>query len=93
VEHAGHTRATGAPKLSYGEISPQLTTGKAAGRRKVAGMADDLGREPVPAVASGCRHPNGLLTPVCRRKHGDSDRTTVMGGTLQQVYNWLVLQP
>src|SRR5215472_15456971 len=33
------------------------------------GMADDLGREPIPGVAgaSGCRHPTPLLTPICRR--------------------------
>ena len=34
VEHAGHTRATGAPKLSYRRTSLQLATGKAAGRGK-----------------------------------------------------------
>jgi hypothetical protein len=34
VEHAGHTRATGAPKLSYRQTSPQLATGNAAGRGK-----------------------------------------------------------
>src|SRR5215471_1609969 len=34
------------------------------------GMADDLGREPIPGVAgaSGCPHPTGLLTPICPRK-------------------------
>src|SRR5215510_891185 len=36
------------------------------------GMADDLGREPIPGVAgaSGCPHPTGLLTPICSRKRG-----------------------
>jgi hypothetical protein len=34
------------------------------------GMADDLGREPIPGVAgaSGCPHPTRLLTPICSRK-------------------------
>jgi len=34
------------------------------------GMADDLGREPIPGVAgtSECRHPNRLLTSMPRRK-------------------------
>ena len=33
-------------------------------------MADDLGREPIPGVASasGCPHPTRLLTPICSRK-------------------------
>jgi hypothetical protein len=36
------------------------------------GVADDLGREPIPGVAgaSGSRHPTPLLTPACRRKPG-----------------------
>src|SRR5437773_1015694 len=34
-------------------------------------MTDDLGREPIPGVASssGCRHPIRLLTPIRRRKY------------------------
>ena len=34
-------------------------------------MTDDLGREPMPGVASasGCRHPIRLLTPIRRRKY------------------------
>jgi hypothetical protein len=36
------------------------------------GMADDLGREPIPGVAgaSGWPHPTRLLTPICLRKRG-----------------------
>jgi hypothetical protein len=42
-------------------------------------MADDLGREPVPAVAgvSGRCHPTGLLTPASSRKRGKPDKLTV----------------
>lgn len=34
------------------------------------GVADDIGREPIPGVpgANRCRHPTRLLTPSCRRK-------------------------
>src|SRR5262249_40462457 len=43
------------------------------------GMADDLGREPIPAVAgaSGGRHPTRLLTPACRRKRRKAAKSTV----------------
>src|SRR5262249_17286472 len=36
------------------------------------GVPDDLGWEPIPGVAgaSGCPHPNRLLTPICSRKRG-----------------------
>src|ERR1700730_14920623 len=43
------------------------------------GMADDLGREPVPAVSlrrSG-RHPSRLLTPASPRKRGNPAKLTV----------------
>ena len=39
MEDAGHTRATGAPKLSYRQTSPQLATGKAASRGKSGAIA------------------------------------------------------
>jgi hypothetical protein len=34
------------------------------------GMADDLGREPIPGIAGArrCPHPTRLLTPICSRK-------------------------
>src|SRR3984893_11336593 len=43
------------------------------------GMADDLGREPVPAVTgvSGRRHPSRLLTPASPRKRGKPAKLTV----------------
>src|SRR6476620_7921787 len=43
------------------------------------GMADDLGRELLPAVAgaSGCRHPSRLLTPARPRKRGRPAKLTV----------------
>src|SRR2546423_6851356 len=43
------------------------------------GMADDLGLEPVPAIAgaSGCRHPSRLLTPARPRKRGQPPKLTV----------------
>src|SRR5258708_5914634 len=43
------------------------------------GMADDLGREPVPAVAgaSGLRHPIRLITLARPRKRGQPAKLTV----------------
>src|ERR1700682_5357341 len=43
------------------------------------GMADDLGREPVPAVTgvSGRRHPSRLLPPASPRKRGKPAKLTV----------------
>src|ERR1700730_1755933 len=46
------------------------------------GMADDLGREPLPAVTgvSGRRHPSRLLTPASPRKRGKPAKLTVPAG-------------
>jgi hypothetical protein len=49
----------------------------AAGRtRQLAARRRSLGggRKPIPGLAgaSGCRHPNRLLTPACRRKRGQA---------------------
>src|SRR6266513_2903679 len=47
---------------------------------KTHGVADDLGRKPMPGVAgaSGCRHPARLLTPAYRCKRSEARQ---VGGT------------
>src|ERR1700730_11194338 len=53
------------------------------------GMADDLGREPVPAVAgaSGYRHPTRLITPAPPRKRGQPAKFTVPSRVFPQANN------